>query len=372
MKKVIVLSSHTPSLFKFREDLMKEMLTAGYEVVAVGQLPEADWSERFAEIGVTYRQIRVSRNGLNPLDDLDTYRDIKRLFQEIQPDKIFVYLAKAVAYGCRAAASVGITEVYPLVGGLGSIYYGHGWKNKVIKTVQKALFKQAYARSKKVFIQNDDDKQTLIKDGLLTEDKVVMIHGSGVNIDKFVPTTLPAIPTFLFVGRLIKDKGAVEYLEACKQLKTVHGDRIRCMLVGPYDTNPSTLHPKELQPYIEQGIVEYYNEQWDVRPIIDHCSIFVLPSYHEGTPKSVLEAMAMGRAIITSDAPGCKETVVDGVNGYLTKVKDVADVVAKMQLLMEQPELVADMGQKSREMACEFFDVRKVNDTILRTMGIRG
>lgn len=369
--KVLILSSHTPSLFWFRVDLMKEMQAEGYEVYAAAQMPEADWKEKFDGIGVNYRQIKVSRNGLNPMGDLATLKDIKRLLKEIQPDKIFVFQAKTVAYGCRAAADLGITEVYTLIAGLGSIYLGHGLKNKVVKTIMSALYKQAFKRSKKVFFQNNDDKQTMLNEGLLKEDKIVMIHGSGVNVEKFEPTELPSVPTFLYIGRLIRDKGVGEYLDACVKIKEEYGDKVRCLLVGPYDSNPSAFQPEELQPLVEKGIVEYFGEQSDVRPFICQCSIYVLPSYHEGTPKTVLESMAMGRAIITTDAPGCKETVVDGENGYLTEVKNADDVVAKMKKLIEHPETVAAMGKKSRQMACDIFDVKKVNDTILRTMGMR-
>lgn len=369
--RALLLSSHTPSLFWFRVDMMKEMKAEGYEVYAAGQMPETEWAERFNELGVTYRQIKVSRNGLNPMGDLATLKDIKRLLKEIRPDKIFVFQAKTVAYGCMAAASLGITEVYTLIAGLGSVYLGHGLKNRVVKFVMSALYKQAFRKSKKVFFQNNDDKQTMLDEGLLKEDKIVMIHGSGVNVEKFTPAELPDVPTFLYIGRLIRDKGVGEYLEACKIIKAEYGDKVRCLLVGPYDSNPSALKPEELQPLVDSGIIEYFGEQRDVRPYISQCSIYVLPSYHEGTPKTVLESMAMGRAIITTDAPGCKETVVDGVNGYLTEVKNEANVAEKMRQLIEHPETVAAMGKKSREMACDIFDVKKVNDTILRTMGIR-
>lgn len=372
MKKALLLSSHTPSLFWFRVDLMKDMQAEGYEVYAAGQMPESEWAERFKGIGVAYKQISVSRNGLNPMGDMATLKDIKRLLREIKPDKIFVFQAKTVAYGCMAAHSLGITEVYTLIAGLGSIYLGHGLKNKLVKTVMSALYKQAFRKSKKVFFQNNDDKQTMLDEGLLKEDKIVMIHGSGVNVESFVPTEMPAIPTFLYIGRLIRDKGVGEYLDACKMIKAEYGEKVRCLLVGPYDSNPSALKSEELQPLVDAGIVEYFGEQRDVRPYISQCSIYVLPSYHEGTPKTVLESMAMGRAIITTDAPGCKETVVDGVNGYLTEVKNAADVAEKMRQLIEHPEIVAAMGKKSREMACDIFDVKKVNDTILRTMGMRG
>ena len=369
--KALLLSSHTPSLFWFRVELMQEMQAAGYEVYAAAQMPEAEWAKRFTEIGVTYRQIKVSRNGLNPFDDFATYLSIRALLKELRPDKIFVFQAKTIAYGCMAAASLGISEVYTLLAGLGSIYLGHGLKNKIVKLIMSALYKQAFSKSRKVFFQNHDDKQTMLDEGLLSADKVVMIHGSGVNVEKFTPTALPKKPTFLYIGRLIKDKGIGEYLAASVKIKHLFKEKVRCLLVGPYDSNPSALKPSELKPLVEQGIIEYFGEQADVRPFISECSIYVLPSYHEGTPKTVIEAMAMGRAIITTDVPGCRETVIDGCNGYLVTCKDADAVVDQMKYLIEHQEIVEEMGAESRRMACEIFDVRKVNDIILRTMGMR-
>jgi len=368
--KALLLSSHTPSLFWFRVDLMKAMQAAGYEVYSAAQMPEAEWAAKFKELGVTYKQINVARNGLNPMGDLATLKDIKRLLKEIQPDKIFAFQAKTISYGAMAAKDLGITEFYPMVAGLGSIFRGEGLKNKLVRTVMSILYKQAFKKSKKVFFQNNDDKKVLVDAGLLLESQIVMIHGSGVNLDKFAVAPMPEKPTFLYIGRLIKDKGVGEYLEACQKIKALYHDRVRCLLVGPFDSNPSALKPEELQPLIDGGVLEYFGEQSDVRPYIEQTSIYVLPSYHEGTPKTVLENMAMGRAIITTDAPGCRETVINGENGYLVEVKNADAVVAQMQYLVEHPEVVEKMGKKSREMASNIFDVNKVNHTILSTMGM--
>lgn len=369
--KALLLSSHTPSLFWFRVELMEAMLASGYEVVAAAQMSEDDWREKFKAIGVKYRQIKVARNGLSPLGDLETLRDIRRLLKEERPDKIFAFQAKTICYGCRAAADLGITEVYPMVAGLGSIYRGTGLKNKLVRMVMSALYKQAFKCSKNVFFQNNDDRKTLVDAGLIREDQIVMIHGSGVNLDKFKVFPLPKTPTFLYIGRLIKDKGVGEYLMACKEIKRIYGQKVRCLLVGPYDSNPSALKPEELKPLVESGIVEYFGEQSDVRPYIEQTSVYVLPSYHEGTPKTVLESMAMGRAVITTDAPGCRETVINGKNGYLVEVKSTDAVVDRMQYLIEHPNDVEKLGKESRKIAEELFDVNKVNDTILRTMGMR-
>ncbi len=365
--KILVLSSHTPSLFWFRMDMMKAFICKGHTVIAAAQESVEQWSEQFKAQGIEYCQVFVQRNGVNPLNDLRSLKEIRLLMQEIQPDKVFVYQAKTVIYGALAASRLNIKEVYPLIAGLGSIFRGKGIKNKILRAVVLILYRIAFARSKKVIFQNDDDRDVLLARNLLKTEQVEKINGSGVNLEQFTPSPMPEKPAFLFIGRLIRDKGVMEYLEACKQLKAKHKD-ISCLLVGPFDSNPSALKKEELDVYINAGIVEYFGEQKDVKPFIERSSVFVLPSYHEGTPKTVLEAMAMGRAIITTDAPGCRETVIDGVNGYLVETKNVEQLVEKMEYLMLHPEIALNMGQEGLNMVREKFDVKKVNADILRIM----
>lgn len=367
--KIAVLSSHTESLFWFRMDMMKDFIKQGHSVIAMGPENEQMWKPKFQENKIEYRQLSVERNGLNPLKDFQTYKELANFMKKEKPDKIFTYQAKTVIYGSLAAKFNGIKESYSLIAGLGSVFRGTGVKNNIVKTIMKIEYQAACSANRKVFFQNDDDKNEFVDNCLVDEDRVVVINGSGVNIKKFEPKPLPAQPAFLYIGRLIRDKGIIEYLEACKRVKAKYPD-VRCMLVGPYDSNPSALRPKELEPYILNGVVEYFGEQSDVRPFISQCSTYVLPSYHEGTPKTVLEAMAMGRAIITSDAPGCKETVKDGCNGYLVKVKDIDSLVRKMEFLLLNREIEKEMGKESSKIAREKYDVRLVNLDIMKTMGL--
>lgn len=367
--KIAVLSSHTSSLFWFRMDMMKDFIKHGHSVIALGPEPEADWKPKFKENNIEYRQIFVERNGVNPLRDLRTYKELHSFMKEEKPDKIFAYQAKTVVYGSLAAKFNGINEVYPLIAGLGSIFRGSGFKNNIVKVIMKIEYRAACKACKKVFFQNNDDKNDFINNGLIKNEQIVIINGSGVNLEKFKPEPLPEEPAFLFIGRLIKDKGIMEYLEACKQIKVKYPNT-RCLLVGPYDSNPSALKPKELKPYIDKGVIEYFGEQNDVRPFIAQCSTYVLPSYHEGTPKTVLEAMAIGRSIITSDAPGCRETVTDGENGYLVPVKDIKGIVRKMEHLILNPEESQSMGGRSLRLAREKYDVNIVNESIMKTMGL--
>ena len=283
-KNIVVLSSHTPSLFWFRTDMMKEFINRGYTVYAFGNEDEATWADKFKANGIEYQQIPVERNGLNPLHDRNTLKAIKQKLKAVMPEKIFTYQAKTVIYGSMAANRLNITEVYPLIAGMGSAFLSDDLKTKAIRFVMTALYQKSMKKCPAVFFQNHDDEKIFKDCGIIKDQKVVMIHGSGVNVEKFSVRPLPDAPAFLCISRLIRDKGVYEYLEACKKLKAEHPE-VRCMLVGPFDTNPSALKPDELQPFIDAG-VEYFGEQEDVRPYLEQCSVFVLPSYREGTPKS--------------------------------------------------------------------------------------
>lgn len=370
MKKIIVLSSHTPSIFWFRMDMMKSFASYGYEVVAVGNESEAEWSQRFSSEGIRYRQIEVSRNGTNPIKDLKTLKSIKKVFDEEKPDKVFSYQAKTVIYGGIAAALSKIDGVFPLIAGVGSVFLADGFKASLVRSVLKAEYKIGMKKAEKVFFQNPDDVDVFVNNGIIRRENVVMLHGSGVNLKKFTVMPQPEKTAFLCISRLIRDKGVYEYLEAARTVKEKYPE-VRFLLVGPYDTNPSALKKEDVEPYVSDGIIEYFGEQTDVRPYIGQCSVFVLPSYREGTPKTVLEAMASGRAVITTDAPGCRETVRNGENGFLVPICDVGALAEKMIYLIENPAVSSDFGKCGRKMAEEIFDVDLVNNAICNTMKLK-
>ena len=367
--KIAVLSSHTPSLFWFRIDMMQTFIERGHTVFALGNEPESEWQDKFAEKGIIYRRIHVQRNGTHPIQDARSVRSIKRVLAEIRPDKIFTYQAKTVTYGTAAANKLGITEVYPLIAGLGSLFLSDGLKTRIVRRVLVAGYKNAMRRCPAVFFQNHDDLETFRRLKVIRDQKITMLRGSGVNLDRFTVQPPPDVPTFLCISRLIRDKGVYEYLEACRRVRQTHPN-VRCLLVGPFDTNPSSIKPAELQSYIDDGSIEYFGEQADVVPYIAQCSVYVLPSYREGTPKTVLEAMACRRAVITTDVPGCRETIEHNEQGLLVPAKDVEKLAAAMVRLAESPDLVDQMAAKGRQKAEEVFDVKKVNAMICETMGI--
>lgn len=364
--KIIVLSSNTTSLFWFRIDMMKTFLAQGHEVLAVADEPESLWQEKFSALGIRYRSIPVQRNGMNPLKDLKTLRAVKALLKEEKPQKIFAYQAKTVIYGGIAAASCNV-EFYPLIAGLGSIFLSNNLKTKIVRKILVTEYRYGMRKAPNAFFQNNDDLSVFVKHKILPEEKAVILNGSGVNLDLFPPCPQPEVPAFLCISRLIRDKGVVEYLDACREIKKRHPN-VRCMLVGPFDTNPSAISPEELQAYLDDGSVEYFGEQKNVQPFLAQCTAYVLPSYHEGTPKTVLEAMATGRPILTTDAPGCRQTVPDGKNGILVPVKSVPALVEAMEQLLSHPKLCISMGEESRTLAEQRYDVRIINRKISETM----
>ncbi len=348
---------------------MRSFREHGYEVVAVGSEPEQEWQNKFQEENIRYRSIPVSRNGLNPLSDLKTYKAIKQLLEEEKPDKIFCYQAKTVIYGAIAAHRLGITDVYPLIAGLGSVFRGEGLKNAIVRQIMKREYQYALQFAKKVMFQNHDDLDCFLREKIVKEENTAIINGSGVNTQYFTPTPFPEQMTFLMISRLIRDKGVFEYLEAARAVRQKNKE-VRFLLAGPYDTNPSALKPEELQEYISDGSIEYLGELTDVRPAIAQSSVYVLPSYHEGTPKTVLEAMACGRPIITTDAPGCRETVKDGVNGYLVELKNVQALIEIIMKVIDNREGLEKKGNESRKIAVEKYDVNIVNKQIEMVIGL--
>lgn len=367
--KIAVLSSHTPSLYWFRIDMMKAFRERGHTVYALGNEDERKWAIGFCKQGINYNQIYVQRNGINPLSDLKTLESIKKALKEIKPDKIFTYQAKTIIYGTIAANKLGITEVYPLIAGLGSLFLNDDIKTKMIRKILMSEYKFSMRKCPAVFFQNSDDLQTFKQMKVIKDQKVEMLHGSGVSLERFTVQPMPETFTFLCISRLIRDKGVYEYLEACEIVKKKN-PQIRCLLVGPYDSNPSSLKSEELQRFIDSGVIEYFGEQTDVVPYFRDSSVFVLPSYREGTPKTVLEAMACGRPSITTDAPGCRETVDDKENGLLVPVKDVEQLVDAMQYMIDHPNELKTMAVNARQKAEQLFDVKKVSAKIIKTMNI--
>ena len=364
----MILSSFAAANFYFREDMIKAMVNRGHEVVVVAPEPEKDWKEKFSSIGARYVSVsHIEKNGTNPFKDILAFFSLLHAIKSERPDKIFAYHAKTIVYGALAAKLAGIKDIFVFFGGLGSIINSD--KSTPLRRILLLQHKVAIRNAKKAFLQNDDDIKKLLELKLIKKEQLVRINGSGVNLEKFRKKPLPSAFGFLFVGRIIRDKGIVEYLEAAREIKKRYPD-VKLQIVGYFDTNPTAISKEYLESYIKDGSVEYLGYHEDVRPFLENCTVFVLPAYHEGTPKSGLEAMATGRPVITTDATGAREIVIDGVNGFLVPVKDVKALVEKMTWMIENRDQLQNMGDESRKLCEAKFDVRQVNSIILSTMGL--
>lgn len=368
--KVMFITAATFTIPWFREDMLKEFKRRCGEVVVLGDDSDDRWIGYFQDLGVKYRTYQVSRNGLNPLQDLDTYRQLREILREEKPDKVMTNFVKANVYGCLAAHHEGISDIYVMMGGLGSVFHGNDRKSRLARKFVTAEYRASLKYAKRVFFQNDEDSALLKQLGLVTDAQIVRINGSGVNLEHFAQKPLPEKTSFIFIGRLVRGKGVMDYLDAARIVKKDHPE-IEFKLVGPYDTNPTGLKPSDIQPYIDDGTVTYYGEQKDVRPFLETSSVFVLPSYYgEGTPKSALEAMAVGRPLIVADAVGCREVIEDGYNGFLVPSRDPNALAKAINRAVSNSSLLERMANTSRAMAEEVFDVCRVNSMICETAGM--
>ena len=238
----------------------------------------------------------------------------------------------------------------------------------MLKALVSALYALGFSACHKVFFQNADDVTEVTKAGLISRDKVVLLSGSGVDLDRLTPQ--PAVetpPTFLLMARLLKEKGIVEFVQAARVLRRDH-PQARFLLLGGVDTNPGGLAEADVVAWRSEGVIEWLGHVADVRPWIAAASVFVLPSYREGKPRSTQEAMAMARPVVTTDAPGCRDTVEEGVNGFMVPVRDPEALAEAMRRFIEQPELIGRMGAESRRLAEERFNVHQINSVILKTL----
>ena len=347
LKTVLVAGSYAESLINFRGPLIADMIAAGHRVIAAAPDISDAVREGLARLGAEAVETPLARTGLNPVADLAYLRSLSALIREKRPDIVLTYTIKPNIWGAFAAYGQGVESV-AMVTGLGYAFTGKGGMvQQIVRHVATFLYRQASNRNRLVVFQNPDDCRDFIAAGCLGDvAKVRMVNGSGVDTSYYKPAPLPEHPVFLMISRLLGNKGVREYGAAAVAVKKAH-PAARFLLAGFMDEGPDGIKQRELDAWIEGG-VEYLWPLADVRPSIAEASVYVLPSYREGTPRSVLEAMSMGRAIITSDAPGCRETTVNGHNGYLVPVKDVGALATRMSELIGNVDLRAAMGQNNQ------------------------
>ena len=370
MATVVVLGSYAPSLIHFRGSLIRALVERGHRVVAMAPAIGGDISARLRAIGAESHDIPLDNQSLNPLAMLRTVRALTRAFAELRPDAVIAYTVKPVTLGAAAAARARVPRFVSLITGVGYAFSGgNSVKRRLSELAATVLYRRALRQSSAIVFQNPDDRDLFRARGLLpARPEPVLVGGSGIDLVQFSPEPLPGGCRFLMISRLLGDKGLREYGEAARRLKVKHPEA-RFALVGYFDNSPDAVSRDELAA-IEAGGVEYLGRMDDVRGAIAGCNVYVLPSYREGTPRSVLEAMAMGRAIVTTDAPGCRQTVDDGRKGFLAAPRDAGSLEAAMARFIADPDLIAPMGAESRRIAEERFDVNRVNEQMLAAAGL--
>jgi len=368
-KKIILLSGSGDTVAWFRLDFLNEFLRRSYKVYVLAPDIRDDLKPELINMGIEFIEIKLERKGFSLLNLISSVIELIRLFKDIQPNIIFSYTHKAILSGSLAAKISGFSNTFSLVTGTGHIFDNQTEKEKVIKFIGSLALRLALRFNKLVFFQNPDDQALFLKNNLVLSQKTKLVNGSGVNLDKFSVSPLPPEPIFLCMARLIKSKGLEEFARAAKRVKNLH-PKARFILYGYPDEHPDSIDENEIiANWLNDFGVEYFGYSENPIDAIKECSVFVLLSYKEGTPRVVLEAMAMGRPIITTDAPGCRETVQNGVNGFLVpKFDDAEAAQAMIQLL--SANLRREMGQESRNFCESKFDVLDVNKILLSEMGV--
>lgn len=370
----LLVAGFPESILIFRGALIDALQQEGFKVhVAAPDLPaHSPIRTRLEHKGVAVHDIPLRRTGTNPCADASTLMALWRLMKRIQPEVFLGYTIKPVIYGSLAAWLARVPRRFALITGLGYTFRnpGKGWRLRLLRWLAGRLYALALRTTHKVFFQNPDD-EAVFRDTAILNPRTpsFIINGSGVDIQHFQPAPIPAIPRFLLIARLLGDKGVREYASAAQRIHALHPS-VTFSLAGWIDDNPDAITQAELDQW-SAGTLHYIGRLDDVRAAIADCSVYVLPSYHEGTPRTVLEAMAMGRAIITSDAPGCRETVHNDDNGYLVPVKSVDALAAAMLRFIDEPQLAQNMGTRSRAIAVDKYDVHKVNAILLQQMGLQ-
>lgn len=366
-----LLTSHAGTLVNFRGHLIRKIVSEGGEVFAIASDFDEVTRNAVLSLGAMPVDYYINRTGMNPFVDLLNTLRLAILLRKLKLDSMLAYSIKPVIFGGFAAFLARVPVKVAMIEGLGFAYTMSGetvpFRKVVLKFLTNVLYKISLMLQNRVIFLNQDDIDEFVKMELVSQDKVIKLGGIGVDLNEWPQKKVFNQPiTFTIVARLLKEKGVVEFVEAARIVKKIYPN-VKFLILGDVDLNPSSLSRDQVLAWVNQGLVDWPG-QVDVREWLRKSSVFVLPSYREGVPRSTQEAMAMGLPIITTDVPGCRDTVIDGVNGFLIEVRDSKALANAMINFVENPSLIKKMGEKSRRIATQKFDIHKANDVILSVM----
>jgi len=375
MCNLAIITSQAFSLENFRGPLIRALTNRGISVYALAPDFDSGLRTRVAELGAVPVDYSLSRTGMNPLRDALNIFRLSKLIMRLSPDVTLAYFIKPVIYGSIVAWLARVPKRFSMIEGLGYVFLDYPesltLRRHILRWAVSHLYKYALSLNKKVFFLNQDDVAQFVDEGIISKKKVVRLDGIGLDLNHYaqVPSVVEPV-TFILVARMLREKGIYDFVEAARQVRKRY-PAVRFLLVGGVDQNPSSITEGELHAWVEEGLVEWPGHVNDIRPWLGQASVFVLPSYYrEGLPRGNQEAMAMGRPIITTDWIGCRETVKNGINGFLVPVRDSKALAMAMMRFVEAPNLIQKMGREGRRIAEERFDVHVINRQIMETMGL--
>ncbi len=355
--KAFLLCVTSQSVLTFRRNLIQVLIEKGVDVHVCAF--DDDYEARIEELGATFHCIEDKNRSLNPFKVLSLKNKYCKVIKEVKPDVVFTFMVKPNTFGVLAAKKAGVKKIFSMVEGAGDVFINDGLKWKIIRKGVCHLYKKAFRNSQKVFFLNKDDKAEFLRRKLVCETQCEIVHGIGVDLEKFADKPLKNHRTFLMVARMLKTKGVFEYCECARIVRRKYPDA-----VFNYLGAEGTVKLDDIREYIDDGSIVYLGTTDDVRPYYEDCAAYVLPSYREGMPMSVMEAEAVGRAIIATDVNGCRDTVKIGYNGFLVPRGDASALSEKIVYCIEHPEETELFGANSRKFAEENFDQKKINEVL--------
>jgi glycosyltransferase involved in cell wall biosynthesis len=366
-KRILIIASLASSLIRFRGDFIKSLLKNGFEVFTAAPSYTDQDRVNLTRMGATIFEFNLQRTGLNPIKDFKSILELKSIIKENHIDLVFPYTVKPVIYG-SIAASMNNTPVISLITGLGYAFTGLTFKARILQRFNETLYKLSIRTNKVIVFQNKDDYQLFLDRNVISKkQKVDFVSGSGVNLNQFRFKEKNASDkvSFLLVARLIKEKGIALYLEAAQLLKAKY-PKAEFHLIGAPETSPSAISKDELNILHDKGIIIFHGKQHNIEEHLHNRDVFVLPSYYrEGLPRTTLEACACGNPIITTDSVGCRESVKEGINGFLIEPQNLDALVKPMEYFITNPIKIKEMGVNSRTYAEERFNVDIINKDLI-------